>query len=113
MMNEAYQAHDGLPPDLFPPDIPTYTGHYHKPHTVPGTRITYIGSPYQGACLPACRWLPAFSLAYLHTVDVKPRGGALLRPAPACGPSERSLPSGGGAAEAAAAVGPQRWVGGG
>ena len=25
-MNEAYQAHDGLPPDLFPPDIPTYTG---------------------------------------------------------------------------------------
>jgi hypothetical protein len=27
--------------------IPTYTGHYHKPHTVPGTRITYVGSPYQ------------------------------------------------------------------
>lgn len=26
MMNEAYQAHDGLPPDLFPPDLPTYTG---------------------------------------------------------------------------------------
>ena len=25
-MNEAYQAHDGLPPDLFPADIPTYTG---------------------------------------------------------------------------------------
>lgn len=25
-MNEAYQAHDGLPPDLFPPDIPTWTG---------------------------------------------------------------------------------------
>ncbi|PSC67536.1 ABC transporter (ISS) [Micractinium conductrix] len=47
LMNEAYQAHDGLPPSLFPPDIPTYTGHYHKPHTVPGSRITYIGSPYQ------------------------------------------------------------------
>ena len=54
MMNEAYQAHDGLPPDLFPSDIPTYTGHYHKPHTVPGTRITYIGSPYQGAWLDGC-----------------------------------------------------------
>ena len=26
MMNEAYQAHDGLPPELFPPAIPTYTG---------------------------------------------------------------------------------------
>lgn len=26
LMNEAYQAHDGLPPDLFPADIPTYTG---------------------------------------------------------------------------------------
>ena len=26
LMNEAYQAHDGLPPSLFPPDIPTYTG---------------------------------------------------------------------------------------
>ena len=61
MMNEAYQAHDGLPPDLFPPDIPTYTGHYHKPHTVPGTRITYVGSPYQGASLPlsGCRRLAA------------------------------------------------------
>ncbi|PRW45242.1 ABC transporter (ISS) isoform C [Chlorella sorokiniana] len=47
MMNEAYQAHDGLPPELFPAGIPTYTGHYHKPHTVAGTRITYIGSPYQ------------------------------------------------------------------
>ena len=26
MMNEAYQAHDGLPPELFPRHIPTYTG---------------------------------------------------------------------------------------
>lgn len=25
-MNEAYQAHDGLPPELFPSDVPTYTG---------------------------------------------------------------------------------------
>lgn len=27
-MNEAYQAHDGLPPELFPPDVPTYTGQW-------------------------------------------------------------------------------------
>lgn len=48
MMNEAFQAKAGLEPDLFPDDIRTYTGHYHKPHTVADTNITYIGSPYQG-----------------------------------------------------------------
>lgn len=47
-MNEAFQAKAGLEPDLFPEDIPTYTGHYHKPHTVTNTNITYVGSPYQG-----------------------------------------------------------------
>ena len=26
MMNETYQAHDGLPPHLFPSNVPTYTG---------------------------------------------------------------------------------------
>lgn len=48
MMNEAFQAKAGLESDLFPDTIPTYTGHYHKPHTVADTNITYIGSPYQG-----------------------------------------------------------------
>ena len=33
---------------MFPPDVPVYTGHYHLPHTVPNSHITYIGSPYQG-----------------------------------------------------------------
>jgi DNA repair exonuclease SbcCD ATPase subunit len=48
-MNETHQAQFGLPADLFPSGagVPTYTGHYHLPHTVPGTRITYVGSPYQ------------------------------------------------------------------
>jgi DNA repair exonuclease SbcCD nuclease subunit len=46
-MNEQHQARDGLPPGLFPCDVPTYTGHYHLPHTVRGSRITYVGSPYQ------------------------------------------------------------------
>lgn len=48
MMNDAFQAHDGLDPALFPHGIPVYTGHYHKPHTVEGTAIRYVGSPYQG-----------------------------------------------------------------
>ncbi|KAL0033719.1 hypothetical protein WJX77_002381 [Trebouxia sp. C0004] len=47
MMNESFQAKEGLPPDLFPKHVPTYTGHYHKPHTVADTNIRYIGSPYQ------------------------------------------------------------------
>ncbi|KAA6423047.1 MAG: hypothetical protein FRX49_07035 [Trebouxia sp. A1-2] len=51
MMNESFQAKEGLPPDLFPEGVPTYTGHYHKPHTVADTNIRYIGSPYQGTCL--------------------------------------------------------------
>lgn len=48
-MNEAFQAKEGLPPDLFPASCPTYTGHYHKPHVVENTNIQYIGSPYQGS----------------------------------------------------------------
>jgi hypothetical protein len=47
-MNASYQARDGLPPELFPERVPVYLGHYHFPHLVPGTNITYIGSPYQG-----------------------------------------------------------------
>ena len=46
--NYQLQAREGLPPDMFPPDVPVYTGHYHLPHTVPNSHITYIGSPYQG-----------------------------------------------------------------
>jgi DNA repair exonuclease SbcCD ATPase subunit len=46
-LNAAHQARSGLPPALFPPGVPVYSGHYHTPHTVAGTRITYVGSPYQ------------------------------------------------------------------
>ncbi|KAF5832983.1 hypothetical protein DUNSADRAFT_10970 [Dunaliella salina] len=45
-MNYRTQAKDGLPPALFR-DFPVYTGHYHLPHSVPNSNITYIGSPYQ------------------------------------------------------------------
>lgn len=47
-LNEAVRAREGLDPGCFPPGIPIYTGHYHKPHRVPGTNIHYVGSPYQG-----------------------------------------------------------------
>ncbi|KAJ9530146.1 hypothetical protein QJQ45_023431 [Haematococcus lacustris] len=46
-MNALWQARHGLPPDLFPEGIPVYSGHYHLPHTVPGTTIMYVGSQYQ------------------------------------------------------------------
>jgi len=46
--NDAHQAHEGLLPSLFPADIPTFTGHYHKPQRVPHSKITYVGSPYEG-----------------------------------------------------------------
>ena len=45
-MNETFQARDGLDPELFG-GANTYTGHYHKPHVVPNTNITYVGSPYE------------------------------------------------------------------
>ena len=47
-VNETFQAREGFAPDLFPEEVPVYMGHYHKPHTVQGTSIEYIGSPYQG-----------------------------------------------------------------
>ena len=73
MMNEAFQAKEGLPPDLFPEDIPTYTGHYHKPHMVDNSNIRYIGSPYQGlSCCPCCHpiisTLLAYMIAWLHAL---------------------------------------------
>ena len=45
--NEAFQSSEGIQPSLFPLEIPTWTGHYHKPHTIRGTNINYVGSPYQ------------------------------------------------------------------
>lgn len=45
--NNVQQAFKGISPKSFPTQVPSYTGHYHKPHDVPGSRITYIGSPFQ------------------------------------------------------------------
>ncbi|KAK9914871.1 hypothetical protein WJX75_001641 [Coccomyxa subellipsoidea] len=46
-VNETFQAREGFMPDLFPEGVPTFMGHYHKPHTVQGTSIQYVGSPFQ------------------------------------------------------------------
>lgn len=47
-MNESFQSFFGLPSGIFPGDIPTYSGHYHLQHQVPGApHILYVGSPYQ------------------------------------------------------------------
>lgn len=46
-VNETFQSQHGVEPDAFPDAVPTYSGHYHRPHTVPGTAIHYVGSPYQ------------------------------------------------------------------
>lgn len=46
-MNDNTASRRGLRPSVFPPHLPTFSGHFHKPHRVPRTSITYIGSPYQ------------------------------------------------------------------
>jgi hypothetical protein len=46
-VNNKQQAAAGLSPKTFPADVPIFTGHYHKPHVVPRSKITYIGSPFQ------------------------------------------------------------------
>ncbi|KAK4535423.1 hypothetical protein CDCA_CDCA05G1448 [Cyanidium caldarium] len=47
--NAWVSALDGLDPAVFPAaPIPTYSGHYHRPHAVPHhAHIVYCGSPYQ------------------------------------------------------------------
>jgi len=48
-MNDLIPSQGGVPPSAFPCDIPIYSGHFHKPHTVQssGRSIEYLGSPYQ------------------------------------------------------------------
>lgn len=44
-MNDNIVSLGGVPPRVFPPNIPIYAGHFHKPHTV--TRMTYNGETGQ------------------------------------------------------------------
>lgn len=45
LVNNTKTSEEGLRPDEFPPNIPVYSGHYHKAQT--HQNITFIGSPYQ------------------------------------------------------------------
>lgn len=48
-MNDMILSTGGISPCYFPPNIPIYSGHFHKPHIVKSSdvEIRYIGSPYQ------------------------------------------------------------------
>lgn len=52
-MNDLIVSTHGVAPAYFPPHIPIYSGHFHKPHVVekpeaaPGVSIRYVGSPYE------------------------------------------------------------------
>lgn len=46
-MNDNTASRRGLQPTVFPPHLPTFSGHFHKPHRVPRCPVTYVGSSYQ------------------------------------------------------------------
>ena len=48
-MNDGARCRDGLDIAEFPRDLPIYSGHFHKPHTMSRGRssLRYVGSPYQ------------------------------------------------------------------
>ncbi|CAM9357928.1 unnamed protein product [Ectocarpus sp. 13 AM-2016] len=48
-MNGNASSHSGIPRSAFPPNVPAFSGHVHKPHTLGGRDgfIRYVGSPYQ------------------------------------------------------------------
>ena len=48
-MNDMILSTGGISPCYFPPNIPIYSGHFHKPHIVKSSNveIRYVGSPYQ------------------------------------------------------------------
>ncbi|CAM9204630.1 unnamed protein product, partial [Laminaria digitata] len=49
-MNDGVSSHSGIPRSAFPDGVPTFSGHFHKPHTIGDGFIRYVGSPYQ-TCL--------------------------------------------------------------
>ena len=52
-MNDLIVSTHGVAPAYFPPNVPIYSGHFHKPHFVtqpvaaPNVNIRYVGSPYE------------------------------------------------------------------
>ena len=48
-MNDGMRSKEGIEITAFPANLPIYSGHFHKPHTMTKGRssIRYVGSPYQ------------------------------------------------------------------
>jgi hypothetical protein len=68
-VNETFQSANGLDPSAFPATMPTYTGHYHRPHVVEGTNIHYVGSPYQVGAIQAKPALKTRSAGGVETIS--------------------------------------------
>eukprot|EP01041_Mallomonas_annulata_P000110 gene110-158_t len=48
-MNDGMRSREGIDITDFPKNLPIFSGHFHKPHTIVkgGSSLRYIGSPYQ------------------------------------------------------------------
>ncbi|KAG5184331.1 hypothetical protein JKP88DRAFT_262844 [Tribonema minus] len=46
-MNDGIYSRTGISPSAFPAGARVYSGHFHRPHSVGGGRVRYVGSPYQ------------------------------------------------------------------
>jgi Calcineurin-like phosphoesterase len=80
-MNDNIVSNGGVSPRVFPPNIPVYTGHFHKPHVVARTtydevsgdkhvwRIEYLGSPYQVSLAEAQQAKALVVLEYAPSVN--------------------------------------------
>lgn len=68
-MNDGVSSHSGIPRSAFPENVPTFSGHFHKPHTVGGRDgfIRYVGSPYQ-VLRVVCAWVCVSASRVVRTV---------------------------------------------
>ncbi len=74
-MNDNILSRRGLQPSTFPAQLPTYSGHFHKPHRVPRCPVTYIGSPYQVSLSEAGQQKRLLVLRRPSSADDAPGGG--------------------------------------
>ena len=65
-MNDGMRSRDGLDISSFPPGLPIYSGHFHKPHTMTKGRssLRYVGSPYQTSLSEAGQEKFLYTMAY-------------------------------------------------
>jgi DNA repair exonuclease SbcCD ATPase subunit/DNA repair exonuclease SbcCD nuclease subunit len=68
-MNDGMQSREGIDIQLFPPNIPIFSGHFHKPHSVAFSQqsLRYVGSPYQTSLSEADQ------IKYLYEVSLLDR----------------------------------------